>query len=83
MFGKIRHILIMQNRKRIIIVGATSGLGRGLAECYISKGCQVGIVGRRSEILAEMAEGRQNVYNDDSRCNRSAYGDRMPGAFAE
>ena len=52
----------MQNRKRIIIVGATSGLGRGLAECYISKGCQVGIVGRRSEILAEMAEGRQNVY---------------------
>lgn len=62
LFGKIRHILIMQNRKRIIIVGATSGLGRGLAECYISKGCQVGIVGRRSEILAEMAEGRQNVY---------------------
>ena len=52
----------MQNRKRIIIVGATSGLGRGLAEYYISKGCQVGIVGRRSEILAEMAEGRQNVY---------------------
>ena len=37
--------------KKVIIIGATSGIGRGLAETYINEGCIVGIDGRRELIL--------------------------------
>jgi short-subunit dehydrogenase len=40
--------------KRIIIVGATSGIGRKLAELYAAAGNIVGITGRRIELLAEI-----------------------------
>ena len=33
--------------KTAIIVGATSGIGRALAELLISHGCRVGVTGRR------------------------------------
>lgn len=57
---------IMQKKKRIIIVGATSGLGRGLAERYISEGYDVGIVARRREILEEMADGNMHVWTQEA-----------------
>lgn len=44
--------------KRIIIVGATSGIGRKLAELYAEAGNRVGITGRRKELLDEI----QNRY---------------------
>lgn len=53
---------IMQKKQRIIIIGATSGLGRGLAERYISEGYDVGIVGRRQEILEKMSSGNMRVW---------------------
>lgn len=37
--------------KKVIIMGATSGLGRKLAEYYIAAGWIVGIAGRRKELL--------------------------------
>jgi short-subunit dehydrogenase len=40
--------------KRVLIVGATSGIGRKLAELYAAKGCLVGITGRRNELLDEI-----------------------------
>ena len=40
--------------KRIIIVGATSGIGRKMAEQYAAKGNIVGITGRRKELLDEI-----------------------------
>jgi len=40
--------------KRIIIVGATSGIGRKMAELYAANGNIVGITGRRKEILDEI-----------------------------
>ena len=40
--------------KRIIIVGATSGIGRKLAELYAAAGNIVGITGRRKELLDEI-----------------------------
>ena len=40
--------------KRIIIVGATSGIGRKMAELYAQKGNIVGITGRRKELLDEI-----------------------------
>ena len=35
--------------KRIIIIGATSGIGKKVAEVYISRGWKVGVAGRRAE----------------------------------
>ena len=40
--------------KRIIIVGATSGTGRKMAELYAAAGNIVGITGRRKELLDEI-----------------------------
>ena len=40
--------------KKIIIVGASSGIGRKLAELYASNGNRVGITGRRNELLNEI-----------------------------
>lgn len=37
--------------KKVIIMGASSGLGLELAKLYIAKGCTVGIAGRRTELL--------------------------------
>src|SRR5882757_1576441 len=41
-------------QQKIIIIGATSGIGRKLAEQYIERGCRVGITGRRLELLEEI-----------------------------
>ena len=40
--------------KKIIIVGATSGIGRKMAELYAAAGNIVGITGRRKELLDEI-----------------------------
>ena len=40
-----------ETNKRIIIVGATSGIGYEVASLYIEKGYQVGVAGRRTERL--------------------------------
>ena len=40
--------------KRIIIIGATSGIGRKVAEGYIARGWKVGVAGRRTEALDEL-----------------------------
>ena len=40
--------------KKIIIVGATSGIGRGLAEQYAHEDCLIGITGRRENLLKEI-----------------------------
>ena len=39
---------------KILIVGATSGIGRALFELYASQGHEVAVVGRRQEMLDEM-----------------------------
>ena len=43
-------------QKKIIIVGATSGIGKKMAELYIAKGHVVGVTGRRMELLQKMKE---------------------------
>lgn len=53
----------MDKKMRIMVVGATSGLGRGLAERYIAEGHVVGIAGRRLSLLEEVSGGRSNVYS--------------------
>ena len=39
---------------KVIIIGGTSGLGRGTAELFAKAGHQVGITGRRGELLQEI-----------------------------
>ena len=46
----------MISSKKIIIVGATSGIGRKMAELYATNGNIVGITGRRSELLNEVKD---------------------------
>lgn len=40
----------------ILIIGATSGLGRRLATLYAEDGCMVGITGRRENLLKEIQQ---------------------------
>lgn len=42
--------------KKVIIIGATSGLGKALAEIYVQAGCMVGITGRRNELLQTLQQ---------------------------
>jgi short-subunit dehydrogenase len=49
--------------KNILIVGASSGLGKSLAELYASDGYKVGIIGRREELLLELqSHFSENIY---------------------
>ena len=51
--------------KRIIIIGATSGIGREVAKLYIARGWQVGVAGRRTEELEALRkEAPQQVYTE-------------------
>lgn len=47
--------------KRIVIVGATSGIGAALARIYIAQGYTVGLTGRREDLLRQMGGGHRNV----------------------
>ncbi|MGZ5135354.1 MAG: SDR family NAD(P)-dependent oxidoreductase [Flavitalea sp.] len=54
------------SNKKIIIVGATSGIGRELAKRYVAHGCMVGITGRRNELLEEIQ--KQNSDQIQTEC---------------
>ncbi|MCR5361584.1 MAG: SDR family NAD(P)-dependent oxidoreductase [Bacteroidales bacterium] len=46
--------------KKAVIVGATSGIGRAVAELLTEQGWEVGIAGRRMEVLQEMQRKNLN-----------------------
>jgi NADP-dependent 3-hydroxy acid dehydrogenase YdfG len=39
--------------KHVLVIGATSGIGRAMADCFIGQGLKVTVVGRRQERLNE------------------------------
>ncbi len=43
-----------------MIIGATSGIGRGLAKQYLRENCLVGITGRRENLLKELFNQNQD-----------------------
>lgn len=51
-----------KQQKRAIVIGASSGIGRGLAQQLVADGYQVGIVARRSELLEELARSQPTNY---------------------
>lgn len=48
--------------KKIIIVGATSGIGRKLAESFSEEECLIGIIGRRENLLKEICARNVSKY---------------------
>ena len=49
--------------KRILIVGATSGIGEGLARLYAERGeVKIGVMGRRSERLKDLCASRPAAF---------------------
>jgi short-subunit dehydrogenase len=48
--------MMFSSNKKLIIVGASSGIGKALAKLYLENGWLVGITGRRNELLNEIAK---------------------------
>jgi short-subunit dehydrogenase len=48
--------------KKIIIIGATSGIGKELAKVYSSNGDKVGITGRRENLLMKLKNEKAESY---------------------
>ena len=48
--------------KKVIIIGSTSGIGKGLAEHFAANNCKVGITGRRKELLLELKDENPDAY---------------------
>ncbi len=48
--------------KKVIIIGATSGIGKGLAKLLAGNNYKVGITGRRTELLEELKTENPNSY---------------------
>ena len=51
-----------ENQKKIWITGASSGIGKAVAEKFAEEGWKVAISARRKEILDEMAKN-QNIFS--------------------
>ena len=72
---------------RIIIIGATSGIGREVAKLYIAQGWQVGIAGRRAEELESLRkEAPEYVFSEvldvtleDAPCRLQSLIDKVGG----
>jgi NAD(P)-dependent dehydrogenase (short-subunit alcohol dehydrogenase family) len=48
--------------KSIIITGASSGIGHATAKVFLEGGWQVGLIARRADLLAEMAEQFEHAH---------------------
>ena len=49
------------SQKRIVITGASGGIGRACAEHFLGQGHQVALLARREEALQAVADGRDNA----------------------
>ena len=49
--------------KKIIIIGATSGIGRGLAEVYSQEDYLIGITGRRENLLEPKIRNYHSIHD--------------------
>jgi len=53
------------SEKHIVITGSTRGIGYGLAEAFLSKGCSVTVSGRGQEAVDKAVAGLQSRYDAD------------------
>ncbi|WP_222844180.1 SDR family NAD(P)-dependent oxidoreductase [Saccharicrinis aurantiacus] len=48
--------------KKAIIIGASSGIGKGLAKLLVENDYKVGITGRKTELLEELKETKPDFF---------------------
>ena len=48
--------------KNAIVIGATSGIGKGLAKLLSENGYNIGITGRRTELLEDLKAQKPNSF---------------------
>lgn len=51
-----------QNRKKALVIGATSGIGKGLAQVLVKNNYLVGITGRRAALLDDLKNEKPDSY---------------------
>lgn len=66
----------------ILITGASSGIGRAVAELFLEQGWQVGLLARRAEKLEEVAQGHANAHVLPADVTDPAAVDHAVNAFA-
>ena len=49
--------------KKAIIIGATSGIGKGLARLLVDHRYKVGLTGRRTEVLEELKQENRITFS--------------------
>ncbi len=52
--------------KTVVVTGSTRGIGRGLAECFLKKGCRVAVSGRSEEVVNNVVAELGGVYGVDN-----------------
>jgi NAD(P)-dependent dehydrogenase (short-subunit alcohol dehydrogenase family) len=52
-----RYLSLMQNFERALVIGASSGIGRAIAEQLLKEGARVALVARRQAPMEEIAAG--------------------------
>lgn len=70
-------------KQRVIILGATSGIGKEVAGIYVQRGYKVGILGRRTALLEEMASGNPDIlYETCDVCDLTACIDALQRLYS-
>jgi len=69
--------------KKILITGASSGIGRATAELFLNRGATVTLVGRREIALKEIASGERAVVIAADLSNEKATADCLNRAVEE
>ena len=68
--------------RSILITGASSGIGRAVAELFLAEGWQVGLVARRADKLQEVAQGFANAQVLPADVTDAAAVDHAVNSFA-
>lgn len=51
--------------KRVVVTGGTRGIGRGLVDNFLLRGCQVVFSGRNEDSVRDATEQMRRIYGDD------------------
>lgn len=62
-----RYSKVPKLGERVLVIGASSGIGRSVARQYAERGARVCIVGRRETLVNEVVTECQNVTNSSER----------------
>lgn len=62
-----RYSKVPKLGERVLVIGASSGIGRSIARQYAERGARVCIVGRRETLVNEVVAECQNVTNSNER----------------